>query len=313
MSTVPSCVVMRQESSPGSNKIPSDSVVMPVLKPTQTNIESSADLAESALLQCGLQIGPDGKVRHNVSLNIKCSASSIFPSSEESSAFNTKPHEKSYLTSTVSSNQSALKTVKDSQTPTSSIPTAKIGLEADSAPKVQSALSPHKKSRFTWVKNQGTETSQTKSDIQHLSTSSDSVPTASPVVAKQTQTSSKKHHCKLSFSPGTRKTSKYSWVSSSSSPKEAAKSALTNPPHKLLPKALNDPGKSHGRYHWKAVAASSTVSAHVSTPRSSRKFSLYRWTAQKDERDSASRVQHLSCSGFKLRSRTKIIRPYSNR
>ncbi|XP_060723551.1 zinc finger CCCH domain-containing protein 3 [Tachysurus vachellii] len=321
VSTVPSCVVMRQESSQGSNKIPSDSGVMPVLKPTQTNIESSADLAESALLQCGLHIGPNGKVRHNVSLNIKCSASSIFPSSEESSAFNTKPHEKSYLTSTVSSNQTALKTVKDSQTPTSSIPTAKIGLQAESAPKVQSALSPHKKSRFTWVKNQGTKTSQTKSDIQHFSKSSDSVPTASPVVAKQTQTSSKKHHCKLSFSPGTRKTSKYSWVSSSSSPKEAAKSALANPSHKLLPKAPNNPRKSHesldSRYHWKAVAASSTVSAHVSKLRSSRKFSVYRWTAQKDETNSASRVQHshstpLSSSGFKLRSRTKIIRPYSN-
>ncbi|KAK3556633.1 hypothetical protein QTP70_010835 [Hemibagrus guttatus] len=350
VSTVPSYSAVRQESSLGSNTIQGNSRDMALLKPTQTNIESIADLAESA--KCGLQSGPDGKVRQDASSNLRCSATSLFPSSEDSSAFNKKqtamPLVKSYLTSTVSSNQTVLMASKDSQTLTSSKPTAEIKLKADSAPKIHAALSPHKKSRFTWVKNQGT--SQIKSDLHQFSTSSDSTSAASTMVAKQTQTSSKKLHRKLSFSPSTPKTSKYSWVSSSCSPTAATKSTLTKPPHKLFsPKALKVSGKaakeglegkklttaaiiskrakvsggistshvSHGsRYRWKAVAASSTASARVSTPRSSRKSSVYRWT--KDEKDSVSRAQHspstpLSSSGFKLRSRTKIIRPCSNR
>ncbi|KAG7326263.1 hypothetical protein KOW79_009664 [Hemibagrus wyckioides] len=343
VSTVPSYSAMRQESSLGSNTIRGNSGDMALLKPTQTNIESIADLAESA--KCGVQSAPDGKVRQNASSNIRCSAASLFPSSEESSAFNKKqaamPHVKSYLPSTVSSNQNVLMASKDSQTLTSSKPTEEIRLKADSAPKIQAPLSPHKKSRFTWVKNQGT--SQIKSDLHQFSTSSDSTSALhnTTLVVKQSQTSTKKLHRKLSFSPSTPKTSKYSWVSSSCSPTAAAKSALTKSPHKLSsPKALKVPGKlttaaiiskrakvsggtstshvSHGsRYRWKAVAASSAASARVSTPRSSRKGSVYRWTAQKDEKDSVSRVQHspstpLSSSGFKLRSRTKIIRPCSN-
>lgn len=342
VSTMPSYSAMRQESSLGSNAVRGNSGDMALLKPTQTNIKSIADLAESA--KCGVQSAPDGKVRQNASPNIRCSSASLFPSSEESSAFNKKqaamPHVKSYLTSTVSSSQTVLMASKDSQTLTSSKPTAEIRLKADSAPKIQAPLSPQKKSRFTWVKNQGT--SQMKSDLHRFSASSDSTSAASTLVVKQTQTSSKKLHRKLSFSPSTPKTSKYSWVSSSCSPTAAAKSAFTKSPHKLTsPKGLKVPGKlttaaivskrakvsggtstshvSHGsRYRWKAVAASSATSARVSPPRSSRKGSVYRWTAQKDEKDSGSRVQlspstPLSSSGFKLRSRTKIIRPCSNR
>ncbi|XP_017335484.1 zinc finger CCCH domain-containing protein 3 [Ictalurus punctatus] len=355
-STVPSCSVMGKESSLGSNKVPDDGEDKSVLEPTSTNIESITDLAGLCSLKCGQQSGLDGKMRQNTTSNIKCSATLFVPSSEESSAFNKKqtapPQVKSYFTSTVSSNTTVIMANKDA--PSSSMPTSKVRLKADLAPKIPAALSPHKKSRFTWVKSQGTETSQTKLEIHQFSPISLSASTASPGMAKQTPTSSKKLHRKLSFSSSTPRTSKYSWVSSSCSPTTAAKTALAKLPHKLFsPKALKVPGKmakegleskklittgvvskrakisgaastshaGHGsRYSWKAVAATSSSVVRGSTPRSSRKSSVYRWTAQKDEKDSASpvsRVQHspsaaLSSSGFKLRSRTKIIRRFSN-
>ncbi|XP_034167844.2 zinc finger CCCH domain-containing protein 3 [Pangasianodon hypophthalmus] len=356
-STVPSCSVMGKESSRGNNRVPADGGDRTVLKP-RTNIESITDLSESALVKCGQQSGLDGKMRQSATSDIRCSATSAVLLSEESSAFNKKrtalPQVKSYLTRTVSSNRTVIMATKDLPTLTSSVPTAKVRLKADLAPEIQAALSPHKTSRFTWVKSQETETSQPRSEIHQFPPSSVSASTASPVVAKHTHTSSKKLHRKLSFSPSTPRTSKYSWVSSSCSPTAAAKSAIAKLPHKLFsPKALKVPGKtakeglegkkltttaviskrakvsggastshtSHGsRYRWKAVAATSTAVVRGTTPRSSRKSSVYRWTAQKDEKESASpasRVQHspstpLPSSGFKLRSRTKIIRRCSN-
>ncbi|KAG9277307.1 zinc finger CCCH domain-containing protein 3 [Astyanax mexicanus] len=166
--------------------------------------------------------------------------------------------------------------------------------------------------------------------------------------------SNKKGHRRPSLTSGSPRASKYSWVSSSCS-----RGTLTKQPNKQpSPKALKLPGKvtkegsdgtkkftsssstmskrtktsggtstshsSHGnsnasRYSWKAPAQSSSVVSVGSTPRSSRKGSVYRWTAQKEGKDSGfgsitSRVQHSpvttppSSSGFKLRSRTKIIR-----
>lgn len=355
-STVPSCSVMGKESSLGSNKVSADDGDKKVLKPTRTNIESIADSTESASLKCGQQSGLNVKMRQNATSDISCSATLFVPLSEECSALNKKqaalPQVKSYLRSNVSTNRAVIMPINDSPSLTSSTPTSKVRFKADSAPKIQPALSPHKKSRFTWVKSQGTETSQKKSEMLQFSPSSLSVSTASPAVAKHTHTSSKKLHRKLSFSPSTPRTSEYSWVSSSCSPTAAAKSTLAKLPHKLFsPKALKVPGKtakdgvegkklpttavtskrakvsggastSHGsRYRWKAVAATSATVVRSSTPRSSRKSSVYRWTAQKDEKDSAlpvSRVPHspstpLSSSGFKLRSRTKIIRRCSNR
>ncbi|KAB5584338.1 hypothetical protein PHYPO_G00106280 [Pangasianodon hypophthalmus] len=291
-STVPSCSVMGKESSRGNNRVPADGGDRTVLKP-RTNIESITDLSESALVKSGQQSGLDGKMRQSATSDIRCSATSAVLLSEESSAFNKKrtalPQVKSYLTRTVSSNRTVIMATKDLPTLTSSVPTAKVRLKADLAPEIQAALSPHKTSRFTWVKSQETETSQPRSEIHQFPPSSVSASTASPVVAKHTHTSSKKLHRKLSFSPSTPRTSKYSWVSSSCSPTAAAKSAIAKLPHKLFsPKALKVPGKtakeglegkkltttaviskrakvsggastshaSHGsRYRWKAVAA----------------------------------------------------------
>lgn len=343
-STVPTCSLMDKVSSQGSNKITADGGNRTVLIPTRTNTESIADLAESATLKLGRQIGLDGKLS---------SASSFLSSSEESSAFNKMhialPQVKS--SSTVSSNRAVTMATADSSTLTS-ITSSQIRFEADSAPKIHT--SPHKNSRFTWVKSQGTETSQTKSEIHQSSSSLVSTSTASPV-AKPTHTSSKKLHRKLTPSSNTPKRSKYSWVSSSCSPTAAARSAFVKVQHKVFsPRALKVSGKtakeghegkkltattviskrakisggtssshmSHGsRYRWKAVTTTSGVYVRGSTPKSSRKSSVYQWTAQKDKKDSASpasRVQHshstpVSSSGFKLRSRTKIIRRSSNR
>lgn len=343
----------------GSNKYLGDHRVRTVLKPTQAIIESTTDLLDSKVLKCG-QL--DRNMRPNATSNTRCLAASLVTSSEEPSAFNKKQtallHVKSHLPSNVLSNQTVPMAPNDPQTMTSpnssliSPETAKIKLKGNIYSKIQAALSPHKKSPFTWVKLQGAETSQPKSDVQQSSTSSVSAATASPVNSKQTQTSIKKLHRKLSFSPTTPKTSKYSWVSSSCSPTAAARSALAKPQLKLFSsKALKVPGKTvklglEGKklttsavltkrnkvsggaftstaskgslYRWKAVAPSSAVSEHAASPRSSRRSSLYRWTAQKDTKYSASRIQHspstpLSSSGFKLRSRTKIIRRCSNR
>ncbi|XP_060775946.1 zinc finger CCCH domain-containing protein 3 isoform X2 [Neoarius graeffei] len=348
--TVPSCSVMGKESSLGSNKVPADGGGKKILKPTRTNIESMADPAESALLKREQQSGLNVKMRQSAMSDLSCSATLLVPLSGESSAFKKKqavlPQGKSSLRSNV-----VIMPTTDSPPLTSSTPTSKVRLEAGSAPEVQPALSPRKKSRFTWVKSQSTETSQKESEMLKFSPSSLSASTASPVVAKHTHTSSKKLHRKLALSPSTLRTSKYSWVSASCSPTAAAKSPVANLPYKLFsPKALKVPGKtvkegvegkklptaavlskrakvsggastshaSHGsRYSWKAVAATSATVVRSSTPKSSRKSSVYRWTAQEDKKDLVSRVPHspsslLSSSGFKLRSRTKIIRRCSN-
>ncbi|KAI5109399.1 zinc finger CCCH domain-containing protein 3, partial [Silurus meridionalis] len=351
--TVPLSSITGKESLLQINNVPADGGDRTVLKSTRT--ESIVDPIDSGLLKYGQKSAADVKMKPDATSNTSCSAALMVPSSKESSASNKKhtapPQIKPCLKTTLSSNQTVKMPAKESPTP--SLPTSKVSLQADSPPKIQPALSPHKKSRFTWVKNQWTETSQTTAEIHQFSPSSASASSASPVVPKHTQTSSKKLHRKLSFSTSSSRTSKYSWVSSSCSPTASAKSTSAKLPHKRFsPKALKVIGKtskeglegkkltatstvskrakvsastSHAshdsRYCWKAVAAASSSAARGSTPRSSRKSSVYRWTAQKDEKDStwsASRVQQspstpLSSTGFKLRSRTKIISPASER
>ncbi|XP_036417693.1 zinc finger CCCH domain-containing protein 3 [Colossoma macropomum] len=292
----------------------------------------------------------------------------LFPSSEETRAFNKKNtlaqlQAKSHLTSSISSNRTVImatasKDFSSGQTVpprACSSPALNLKLKSDSTARVHTVSSPHKRSQFTWVKSQGTKNSQP-------SPTSASVSTATAVVAsiKPVHGSNKKIQRKPSLSSGPTKTSKYSWVSSSCSTTAAGKVTPSKLPNKQLsPKALKVPGKatkevldgtkklactpstpskrtkvsggtstpqvSHAnRYCWKATAQSSSTVASGSTPRSSRKGSLYRWTAQKEGKDSGlgphpSRAQqnpsstHLSNSAFKLRSRTKIIRRYSNR
>ncbi|XP_072540398.1 uncharacterized protein zc3h3 isoform X2 [Salminus brasiliensis] len=174
---------------------------------------------------------------------------------------------------------------------------------------------------------------------------------------KNVHSSNKKAHRRPSLSSGPLKTSKYSWVSSSCSTATVTRGTPTKLPNKQpSPKAHKLPGKATkegsdmtkkltcvpstmskrtkvsggtstthvnhanaNRYSWKAAVQSSSGVSVGSTPRPSRKGSVYRWTAQKEGKDSGfrphpSRVQTspaptpLSSSGFKLRSRTKIIR-----
>lgn len=241
---------------------------------------------------------------------------------------------------------------------TCSKPALNLKLQSESAVQGQTFSFPHKRSQFIWVKNQESKNSQPKSDTAESSPSPVSAATTSTSGAaniKQAHGSNKKVHRRSSFSSGPSKTSKYSWVSSTCSTMMAAKVTSAKPASKqLVPKTLKVPGKttkegldgtktftstsstpskrtkvsggtsasqvSHAsQYSWKA--ASHNLSALSSTPRSSRKGSVYRWTAQKDGKDSGlgtSRVQHFSTtprssSGFKLRSRTKIIRRHSSR
>lgn len=352
------CSLARKVSSVGSNKVKADGDYSAPVKPTRTKTESISDTTlGSWTTRCGEQSGIDGKMKQNAASNLSCLPALFVSSSKESSAFNKKqtavPQVKSYITSTVLSNRTIITATKDSPTSTSSMPKSKVRLETDSAPKIQAALSPHKKSRFTWVKCQGTETSQKKTEVHQVLLNPVSASTPSSVVSRQSQASSKRLYRKHSFPSSTPRKSKYSWVSSSCSPTAAAKSALAKLPHKLFtPKAHKVPGKmakegpegkkptpttislkrgkvgggastsqaNHGsRYRWKAVAATSSAAVRGAAPRSSRKSSVYQWTAQKNDSASrASRVQHslsspLSSSGFKLRSRTKIIRRCSSR
>ncbi|KAF5903199.1 zinc finger CCCH domain-containing protein 3, partial [Clarias magur] len=194
-------------------------------------------------------------------------------------------------------------------------------LKADSPSKIPTALSAHKKSQFTWVKSQGSKTSQTKPEIHQLSSSSVSASTASPVAATPTQTSSKKLHAaaKSADLPQKLLSPKVHPKVPGKTAKEAleGKKLTTSSVSSKRTKVSGGASTSHGsRYRWKAAATTFAAAASGSTSRPSRKSSVYQWTAQKDKKDSASpasRVQHststpLSGSAFKLRSRTKIIR-----
>ncbi|XP_017577118.2 zinc finger CCCH domain-containing protein 3 [Pygocentrus nattereri] len=357
--------------------VPATSINRTVLKPTRTKteigIKSNAELAGSSAL-IDSQQSKRNEMKTSLNATTKTAsdmicdtATSSVPSSEGTCAFNKKNtlaqlQAKSHFTSSVSSRRTVIMTTASEEFSSGqavppracSSPAANLKLKSDSTIRVHTVSSPHKKSQFTWVKSQGTKSSQP-------SPTSSSVSTATAVVAsiKPVHGSNKKIQRKPSLSSGPPKTSKYSWVSSSCSTTAAAKVTPSKLPNKQLsPKALKVLGKatkegldgtkklastpstpskrtkvsggtstppvSHAnRYCWKAAAQSSSTVLTGSTLRSSRKGSLYRWTAQKEGKDSGlgphpSRAQqnpsitHLSNSGFKLRSRTKIIRRYSN-
>ncbi|XP_043097163.1 zinc finger CCCH domain-containing protein 3-like [Puntigrus tetrazona] len=227
-----------------------------------------------------------------------------------------------------------------------SLSTTKLQLKQDSAQTC--VASPcHKKSRFTWVKNQ--EMANIKSTPKPV-TSGSSPGTAT---VRRVSSSNKKVSSKPNLSLGAPKTSKYTWVSSSCSSSTAGKAnASTNMPRKpLSPKTLKVPVRtsqgglevpmkekrcgttsskkykatgssaSHAdhanKYRWKSATANTSSSISKTT----HKGTVYRWTAnkssQKGEKVSVlssnstymnPNTTPLSAGAFKLRSRTKIIR-----
>ncbi|XP_062853177.1 zinc finger CCCH domain-containing protein 3 isoform X2 [Trichomycterus rosablanca] len=306
-------------------------VQKPAKTKSQAATKSSADMNVP-----GQQSGFELNRESNKTLNM---GSSSLPASEETSTFIKKDISasspgKTHHTSTISTN----KTAHNLPSSASTVPGSTIRLKEDSAAPVQAASSPNKSSRFTWVKNQNSK----------QSTSTVSAPAAPPAVAVQTHSSNRKRCRRLSLSSGAPKISKYSWVSTSCSSSTGAKVPAKLPHKPLSPKSPKVPGKTikeklastplsskrlkvnggastphlgqASRYRWKAVAAASPVAVCTSTPKSSRKGSAYQWTAKREEKNSGllpSRVQHCtstppSSGGFRLKSRTKIIRRLSN-
>ncbi|XP_051567727.1 zinc finger CCCH domain-containing protein 3 [Myxocyprinus asiaticus] len=206
------------------------------------------------------------------------------------------------------------------QSQASSSPT-KLQLKPDST-QTHVASSCHKRSQFTWVKNQEIENEKSKpkpearpTDILVSSASSSSPWTAT---ARRVSGSSKRIFCKPSISLGAHKTSKYTWVSSSCSSSTAGKaSTSTKPPRKpLSPKSLKMPvktaqggleGPKKLRYattstaltkksraggastshvghtsRYRWKAAGQNAAASGSTPRATHKGTVYKWTANKN-------------------------------
>ncbi|KAK7155381.1 hypothetical protein R3I93_010118 [Phoxinus phoxinus] len=196
----------------------------------------------------------------------------------------------------------------------------KLQLKPDSTQ--TSIASPcHKKSRFTWVKNQEmVNIKSTPKPVNSLSPASESTPGTATV--RRVSTSNKRVSRKpLSLSLGAPKTSKYTWVSSSCSLSTGGKAntstkILRKP---LSPKSLKIPVRtsqgglegpkkekrygttsttsskksraggattSHAghtsRYRWKAAGQNATANASSSTSRTTHKSTVYRWTANKN-------------------------------
>ncbi|XP_066520967.1 zinc finger CCCH domain-containing protein 3 [Hoplias malabaricus] len=244
-----------------------------------------------------------------------------------------------------------------------SSPSLKLKIKSETKAQLQTTSSPHKRSQFTWVKSQRARNSQPEPDIHSTESSLNSVSASTvPSVKaniKQVHGSNKKVHRRSGLSTRPLRSSKYSWVSSSCSNATVSKVSLAKLPNRQLsPRALNTAGKptkegpdktkkltctpstlskrtkvsggtstpedSHGnRYRWKAVAQSPSIVSSACIPKTSRKGSVYRWTAQKEGKDpsqgsSSTRVQQnpitkpSPSSEFKLRSRTKIIRRSSS-
>ncbi|KAI2663600.1 Zinc finger CCCH domain-containing protein 3 [Labeo rohita] len=199
------------------------------------------------------------------------------------------------------------------QSQASSSPT-KLQLKLDST-QTHVASPCHKKSRFTWVKNQ--ETVNIKNTPKPV-TSGSSPGTAT---VKRVSSSNKKVSRKPNLSLGAPKTSKYTWVSSSCSTSTAVKtSTSTKMPRKpLSPKSTKVPVRtcqvgleglkkekrcattlttlskkpkatgastSHSghasRYRWKAAGQNTTANASSATSRTAHKGTVYRWTANKN-------------------------------
>ncbi|XP_077054736.1 uncharacterized protein zc3h3 [Siphateles boraxobius] len=197
---------------------------------------------------------------------------------------------------------------------------AKLQLKPDSTP-TRIALPCHKRSRFTWVKNQEmVNIKSTPKPVNSLSPASESSPGTATV--RRVSSSNKRVSRKpLSLSLGAPKTSNYTWVSSSCSLSTAGKAntstkMLRKP---LSPKSLKIPVRSSqsgveghkkekrygttsttsakkcraggattshaghtSRYRWKAAGQNTTANAPSSTSRTTHKNTVYRWTANKN-------------------------------
>uniref|UniRef100_A0A8C1GXY0 Zinc finger CCCH domain-containing protein 3 n=1 Tax=Cyprinus carpio TaxID=7962 RepID=A0A8C1GXY0_CYPCA len=195
--------------------------------------------------------------------------------------------------------------------PQSSLSPSKLQLKLDST-QTHVASPCHKKSQFTWVKNQ--EMVNIKSTLKPVSSG------CSPGIAtvKQVSSCNKRLSRKPNLSLGAPKTSKYTWVSSSCSLSTARKAnTSTKTPRKpLSPKSLKVPVRtsqsgpegpkkekrcattlpkkskatgastSHAghasRYRWKAAGQNTTANASSSTSKTTHKGTVYRWTANKN-------------------------------
>lgn len=215
--------------------------------------------------------------------------------------------------------QASLSPTKLLQSQASLSPT-KLQLKPDST-QTRIASPCHKRSRFTWVKNQEmVNIKSTPKPVNSLSPASESSPGTATV--RRVSSSNKRVSRKpLSLSLGDPKTSKYTWVSSSCSLSTAGKAntstkMLRKP---LSPKSLKIPVRtsqgglegpqkekrygttsttsskksraggastSHAghttRYRWKAAGQNATANASSSTSRTTHKSTVYRWTANKN-------------------------------
>lgn len=239
-----------------------------------------------------------------------------------------KPH----LPTSTSSNRTVVipSPKKDSSTDSSafnlqsqaSVSPAKPQLKLDSTQR--HVTSPcHKRSQFTWVKNQ--EVVNIKTTPKPLTSGS----SPGATTTRRVSSSNKRVSRKPNNSPGAPKTSKYTWVSSSCSSSAAGKAntPVKLPRKPLSPKSLKAPVRtfqggleglkrekkyatttvtplkksragaattSHAgltsRYRWKAAGQNATGNISSSASRTTHKGTVYRWTAsnngQKGEKGS---------------------------
>ncbi|KAG1972750.1 Zinc finger C-x8-C-x5-C-x3-H type family protein [Pimephales promelas] len=221
----------------------------------------------------------------------------------------------------------------------------KLQLKPDSTQKC--IASPcHKRSRFTWVKNQEmVNIKSTPRPVNSLSPAPESSPGTATV--RRVSSSNKRVSRKpLSLSLGAPKTSKYTWVSSSCSLSTAGKAntstkMLRKP---LSPKSLKIPVRtsqggleghkkekrygttstnsskksrasattSHAphtsRYRWKAAGQNATANVSSSTSRTTHKSTVYRWTSNKNAQK-GEKGSAVSSSSARIYPTTTLLSP----
>ncbi|XP_052455628.1 zinc finger CCCH domain-containing protein 3-like [Carassius gibelio] len=259
---------------------------------------------------------PEMKIKHTLKTSSAVNNPSIPSPMKPPALVQVKPH----LSTAALSNRTVMPTANRDCTmassvsnlqPRASLSPTKLQLKLDST-QTQVASPCHKRSQFTWVKNQ--EMVNIKSTLKPV-TSGCSPGTAT---VKRASSCNRRGSRKPNLSRGAPKTSKYAWVSSSSSLSTAGKAnTSTKTPRKpLAPKSIKIPvrtsqggpegpkkekrcattlttllKKSKGastshaghasRYHWKAAGQNTTANASSSTSRTTHKGTVYRWTANK--------------------------------
>ncbi|XP_016398252.1 zinc finger CCCH domain-containing protein 3-like isoform X1 [Sinocyclocheilus rhinocerous] len=291
-------------------------VLIPSTGKNDHGCSSTSTLTDSASTS-----DPEMKIKHTLKSSSAVNNPSIPSSVKPSAPVQVKPH----LSTAALSNSTVVMPTANRDCTMASSATSNLQSQASLSPtKLQLKLdstqtcvaSPcHKKSRFTWVKNQ--EMVNIKSTPKPV-TSGSSPGTAT---VKRVSSSNKKVSRKPNLSLGAPKTSKYTWVSSSCSSSTAGKTnALTKTPRKpLSPKSLKVPVRtsqgglevpmkekrcattlttlskkskatgastSHAdhasRYRWKAAGQSATANASSSISRTTHKGTVYQWTANKN-------------------------------